>query len=774
VLTSQYGNLRQSWNGNETVLTTSNVANLTQLATLAVDNPGVGQGLGSYNPIYAQPLYVAGITVHSAYQSNCSNLTVNNQPACNMLIAVTGYGSIWAWNADTGTTIFSRTALYGDCGQGGGVAVPLDGGAGTAAFGGILSTPVIDPTLSPPAMFLTSLCVNSGNTAQWWLHEIDLTNALQDVANSNSPVFLTGTSPALDNADNEVGTSVAFAAYEASQRSALLEVRNSYATPNPVIYFTFGSGVSENYNAQGQPTKYHGWIFAYTVTGANNQLAMVAGYPFATTIAGAAGNNDTPLCAQDCQYANTNPQGLNYNCVPQGYQNSPNWCGHGGGVWMSSRGPAANTLGTGSSQVAISYFGSGNGGFQTNGQNLSQSLFDFRLSQATGADSVPYQTYTPHGGPQGCGPTGTQCQPALQPAMGGVCPNEPNSVCQYTVETTNENDWDMATGGILLFNDLDGNPRLVTVDKAGYGHLLPQGQLCAQGDCPQEFVQGDTGDWVFGALASNFCDTLGVNEASNCHRITSMAFYNNTLYFWPYQEELIALQLALLSTQSQGAGTVSTSTSGSVVSANGSNGTNFTSTVIPGDFLIINGCTPSLNYSQNTCPVITSVQSDTLLYLSFDPHVTTPMSWYYSGYFVKPEYETHPVSDKVYYPGGSVMVTSNGTVSGSAIVWGLVSVNTNCYQEGAGALNAYNASTLGYLWSSNALSTPPLFSLTYPAFNATAGYAGGLYALPVIVNGNAYVPTFGVNSGTCTSPQTSSGIIVFCGPGTRACTGSWQ
>jgi len=613
-----------------------------------------------------------------------------------------------------------------------------------------------------------------------WLHEIDLTNDLQDVANSGSPVQLAGTVNASDNADDEIGTTVQFKAFEASQRSALLEVRNSYATPNPVIYFSSGSGVNEAYNASGAPTQYHGWVFAYTVTGSSNQLSIVSGYPFATTTEGASGNTGTPACAQDCGYDEGTQQG--YNCVPNGYQNSPNWCGHGAGVWMSSRGPASNTLGTGSSQVAYTYFGSGNGGFQTNGQNFGQSIFDFRLSQSAGADSAPYQSYTPHGGPAGCGPTGTLCKPALQPALGNACPNEQNSVCQYTVETTNENDWDMSTSGILLFDDLGGNNRLVTIDKAGYGHLLFQGQLCGSSGCSgQEFVQGDTQDWVFGSLAgsasttapSQFCDQLGTNEASNCYRTTSLAFYNDTLYFWPYNQDLTALQLSLLSTQHSGAGTLTTSTVGGVVQANGTS-TNFTSTVIPGDFLIVNNCTPSLNFSQNTCPFILSVQSDTQLYLSFDPHVTTAASWSYSGYFVQPEYDSRPSSGKVLYPGGSVLVTSNGTQSGSAIVWGAISVPTNACPNGAGALNAYDASSLNFLWSSNSLANPPLFSLTYPAFNAIAGNAGGLYALPVIVNGNVYLPTFGINTGTCNIPTPVSGVIVLCSPGTTACNGNWQ
>jgi hypothetical protein len=771
------------------VLTTSNVGQLKQLATLAVDTPG--SGLGSYNPVYAQPLYVAGITVNSAYQSHCNNLTVNQQPACNMLVAVTGYGSIYAWNADTGKTIFSRTALQGtalwnDCGFGSSVAQMANGGAGNTPFGGILSTPVIDPALNPPAMFLTSLCKNLGGKVFWYLHEIDLTNNLQDVANSNSPVLLNPTAPASDEADDEVGATVAFNGYSGSQRSALLEVRNPYATPNPVIYFSFGAAVPEAYSASGNPTTYHGWVFAYTVTGTSNQLASVTGFPFMTTSKGAAGNTDTPLCAQNCTLPSPSP-----SCVASGYQNSPNWCGHGGGTWMSTRGAAANTLGTGSSQVAWVYYGAGNGAFQTNGQNYGQSILDFRLSQASGADSTPHQSFTTHGGPTGCPPTGTtQClEPALQPSLGAGCPNETGGNCQYTVETQNANDWDMATSGILLFDDNAGKHRLVTIDKAGYGHLLTQGQVCDPSVCTsgsgQEFTPGDTGDWPFGALQSNLCDTLGTMYASNCHRITSLAFYpgNNNLYFWPYQEALTSLQfVGDITKQWPTSGTITTSISVdpkthlSHVYANGSScgtcpcaGTCFLSKVIPGDFLIVNGCDPSI---PNACPVITSVQDDFTLFLSFDPQVTTA-PWAYSDFFVMPDSEVQPKSTYVEYPGGSVVVTSSGATN--EIVWGAGSVQSACYPKGAGALYAYDPGTLAKLWATVNLSPVPFFSLTYPAFNATAGNAAGLYAEPSIVNGNVYVPTFGINSSTdCSTSSPASGIIVFCGPGTTACNGNWQ
>jgi hypothetical protein len=106
---------------------------------------------------------------------------------------------------------------------------------------------------------------------------------------------------------------------------------------------------------------------------------------------------------------------------------------------------------------------------------------------------------------------------------------------------------------------------------------------------------------------------------------------------------------------------------------------------------------------------------------------------------------------------------------------GAGSVQSACYLKGAGALYAYDPGTLAKLWATVNLSPVPFFSLTYPAFNATAGNAAGLYAEPTIVNGNVYVPTFGINSSTsCSTSSPASGIIVFCGPGTTACTGTWQ
>ena len=90
-----------------------------------------------------------------------------------------------------------------------------------------------------------------------------------------------------------------------------------------------------------------------------------------------------------------------------GFENEPNWCGHGGGIWMSGHGPAATpTLQDGNYHI---FFAAGNGGFQkttTNGtttypsRNFGQSVMDFRVSpnQTTTLDTVPFQSFTAYGG----------------------------------------------------------------------------------------------------------------------------------------------------------------------------------------------------------------------------------------------------------------------------------------------------------------------------------------------------------------------------------------
>src|SRR5262249_24014329 len=156
--------------------------------------------------------------------------------------------------------------------------------------------------------------------------------------------------------------------------------------------------------------------------------------------------------------------------------------------------------------------------------------------------------------------------------------------------------------GILLFNDLAGKPRLVTIDKAGYGYLLTQGNLCgsAQGCYPGVAngaaggAQNDPGNAF--AFAANLVQCPDQPAAINgedraCHRVTSLAFYPDSsaprLYAWPKNEGLAAFALTANTPSAEQPGTISVN--GSIVTGTG---TAFKSALIPGDTFIAGGCTP--------------------------------------------------------------------------------------------------------------------------------------------------------------------------------------
>ena len=372
-------------------------------------------------------------------------------------MAVTLYGSVWAYNADTGKTIFSRLALFNDCGPNSTVPVAGQGGIGSLPFAGIVSTPVIDTSLSPPAMFLTDVCLDSQAQVHWFLHEVDITNRFLDVPNAGSPIEIAGSS----------GGNT-FSAAEVLQRPALLEVQNPGGTPANVIYIGFGSAVPEAPNTvTGQTYPYHGWLFGYSTSGPNNQLVQ----DFAFNASGGGSGSGTPSC-------NTNAP----LCPPSGcqagqFENEPNWCGHGGGIWMSARGPAASTT----NGVGRAFVGVGNGGYQTSAANWGSSIVSF-TSSASGVGTTPADSFTPHGGPK---------VPFTAPILANSsCPDTQGGTtlkCPYTFETMNENDWDMSVSGILLFQDASQNNWLVTIDKSGAGYLLNQDSLGG-------FTENDTGN----------------------------------------------------------------------------------------------------------------------------------------------------------------------------------------------------------------------------------------------------------------------------------------
>jgi hypothetical protein len=715
-------------------------------APLTVE-PGL---LGLPNPIQAQPLYVSQVSTTPAL-NNCPN-------PCNMLIAPTLTDSVYAWNADTGATIWSdcsqtgctRAALwYDDCGSGSGPSLVGYGGTAGLPFAGIVSTPVVDTSVSPPVVYLTSLCATTTTTVKWWIHQLNLYTGANNVAHQQ----IYGSATGADGADDLTGSSIAFNAWETMQRAALLQVKVSgTGTPNNLIDVGLGFG---NGPVGEITTPYHGWVFGY-------DGSLTQKFSFVTTAKGWGGgaNTDSPACTANCTCSGTACDcgggsggcgpGQPSGCIATNYVFAANWCGHAGGVWMSGRGPAANQDSSGNSHA---YFGVGNGGFQQRDstgallssiQNWDNSVLDFPLPASGGGSTYqsPSEYFTPYGGAS---------VPLKAPLLGNETGGNPVA---KTFEGLSQNDYDMSVSGILLFDDPDSNHRLVTIDKAGYGYLLTQGNLCGSGSgCYPSAGTGGAGGATndpgnaFSFAANQVQCPDQITDDQNCDRVTSMAFYKDGsppyLYVWPSYEVLAGLQLSDNSSQA-GPGSI-TATGGTTVTGSG---TSFSSYVIPGDMLIAGGCTlPS-------CPIITAVSS-TPQQLTISQNLTVSgASWSYSGYLINPIYDVHPMDSYVQYPGGALTVSSN---SGSdAVVWALVNLQNPGPPPGTlmGALYVYDASNLHLLWCSNSTScTPP----------SVRTFTNASFALPTVANGYVYIPTAGISAATCGTPAACSGVMVYSG-----------
>lgn len=681
VLTAQgYGglqtaNLRQGYNPYESLLTSGNLQGPNPSVTLKqsyllVDYPASALNLGVVNSIYAQPLYVAGIQIQN--NSACAS------PSCNMLVVETVLGSIWAFNADTGATIWNdctaasctNAALWqSDCGLGQGFGVgraPF--GPGPLFFAGIVSTPVIDTSGGAELMYVTSLC-QTGTTQgqqQWWLHQIDLTTGADTTSGGVSThKQITASVTDYAGADGDNSGTVTFPAWQALQRPALLEVNVSGASP--MIYISFGLGMLSE---KSQP--FHGWVFGY-------DSSLNFKFAFLTTAKGDASgvNSDLPACSYpgcSCNPSQTGGCGgfsgcCTFTCIPSGYKAAPNWCGHGAGGWGGSgRGAAANPDSNGTSHA---YFPAGNGAFQqwqSDGIHLlgtilnwGETIFDLTFS-ASAFDSSPSQYFAP------AGPVAVQ--PTVAP--GGNTPTCPTNGGNCNFAILNQNDFDIGTCGILLFDDLGGNHRLATCDKAGYGYLLRQANLCGSSDgCYPGTQSGkaglsstDPGNVQPFAWNVNQCADM-VADDQTYDRITTLAFYPDgspkRFYFWPSFETLTSFQLSDNTSQPS---------SGTLSSNNGS----VTSLILSGANQVVIG-NQITNVSGESTQTVTGTNSDSTI-VTISPGFNNTHSgvtgWKYNGYFINPVHDSHPVSTSVQYPGGSVQVTSNN--GSGAVVWALANV----------------------------------------------------------------------------------------------------
>lgn len=221
VLTHHNDNNRTGANPNERELNTSNV-NARQFGKLfsrSVDGH-----------IYAQPLYVSGVSVA-------------NQGVHNVVYVVTEHNSVYAFDADDP---YAETPLW-HVNLGPSVVIP------TQEFGnrygpyhdfnvelGITGTPVID--LSSNTLYVVAFTKESGIYCQR-LHALDIRTGAEKF---NGPVPIEGSVPGTGY--DHVAGRITFNAMQHLQRPGLV-------LWNGVIYIAFAS------HADTDP--YHGWVFAY-------------------------------------------------------------------------------------------------------------------------------------------------------------------------------------------------------------------------------------------------------------------------------------------------------------------------------------------------------------------------------------------------------------------------------------------------------------------------------------------------------------------------------
>jgi hypothetical protein len=386
---------------------------------------------------YAQPLYVHGLTINGATH--------------NVIFVATMRDTVYAFDADT-----AQAPLW---------SITLGNPVPTATLNvGILSTPVIDIGLQ--TLFVLAYTTQEDGPSVYRLHALNLLTGTE-ITNVSVQAAVPGTG---DNTQTTACVSgnggsvpppcIPFMAGEELQRTALLEDANSN------IYVAFGTA-----NGEEATHPYHGWLIGYHYSGgAFTQTTVFASTQNATQTGRACSSPEPPS----------------------------NQCGHGGGIWMSGRGPALDSTGI--------YAVTGNGGFGGAGTgNWGESVL--RLSGGLVEDSFTADNYA----------------------------------------NLNGNDLDLGNAGALLFSSTNTTvPNLLVASgKAGMVYVLNRASLggftSTNGGAVQVLTQTPQG-----------CGTGPGQNA--CYEIHSQAFWARTgaapiLYIWAWGDVLRAWDFNATSNQ---------------------------------------------------------------------------------------------------------------------------------------------------------------------------------------------------------------------------------
>ena len=217
VTTYHNNNARQGLNPQETVLTPANVNASTfgKLFTIAAD--GV---------IDAQPLYL-------------SSVSIPGQGTHNVLYAVTENDTVYAFDADTGATLWHVSAL-----QTGETPSDTRGCSQITPEIGITSTPVIDRTSGAHGtLYVVAMSKDSSQNYTQRVHALDLTTGQEEFG---GPVAVQAQYPG--SGDGSQGGNVIFDPKQYAERAGLLLL-------NHVIYTAWTS------HCDFRP--YTGWLIGY-------------------------------------------------------------------------------------------------------------------------------------------------------------------------------------------------------------------------------------------------------------------------------------------------------------------------------------------------------------------------------------------------------------------------------------------------------------------------------------------------------------------------------
>ena len=223
VTTYQYNNQRTHVNSNETILTPSNV-NITNFGKL------FSQPVDGY--VFAQPLYVANLTINGAVH--------------NVVYVATEHDSVYAFDADTNTGSNSQ-ALWHTSFLSSGVTTVSSSDVNCNDINpeyGITGTPVID--LSTNILYAVAETLeNSGTSYVKRLHALDITTGAEK---PGSPIVISASVTVPGQ------SAVTFDTQWQQQRPGLLLY-------NGAVYIGFGSHCDFN--------NWRGWILGYSYNGSS-------------------------------------------------------------------------------------------------------------------------------------------------------------------------------------------------------------------------------------------------------------------------------------------------------------------------------------------------------------------------------------------------------------------------------------------------------------------------------------------------------------------------